>query len=183
MIKDSIEQSTLDSESLFLCDTVGSFYDLDLAPSIFLAGPIERWTPENGPKYTRWRDAALGHLRRKYTQYGTNIRILNPEWDWDTRPEDWNYELQVEWEVRAMRDATCILCYIERIMPDLPGFTTQVEVGEWITSPKLIVGAPPFTPHTKYIQTRRQMADLSWFESLVACCDAALKYAVENHQG
>jgi hypothetical protein len=169
----------MDRELVFLCNTVGSTYDPALMPSIFLAGPIERWTPDYGHKYTRWRDAAVGHLRRNYQFHETDIRILNPERD--ERPEGWSYEMQVEWEVEAMRNATCILCWIERIMPDLPAFTTNIEVGQWLTSPKLIVGAPPDTPHTRYIKTRRQMADLDWFESLVDCCDVALKYAVENH--
>jgi len=171
---------TLDRELVFLRNTVGSTYDPALMPSIFLAGPIERWTPDYGPRYTRWRDAAVGHLRRNYQFHETDIRILNPEWD--ERPEGWSYEIQVEWEVEALRNATCILCWIERIMPDLPGFTTNIEVGQWLTSPKLIVGAPPDTPHVKYIKTRRKMVDLSWFDSLVDCCEVALKYAVECHK-
>ena len=139
-------------------------------PSIFLAGPIERRKVGKRPTLLRWRDTATALLLEAHPF--SDLAIFNPEWD--TRPDGWAYEMQVEWEIAALRKATCILCWIPRQLPDLPAFTTNVEVGEWLNSVKLVVGAPPTAPHTRYIKYRRQRLDLPWYDTLEDCCTSAI---------
>lgn len=158
-----------------LCYTVGCDLSHPTLPSIFLAGPIERRKVGVRPSLLRWRDEAEAFLLKEAP---FTFCVYNPEWD--TKPDGWSYEMQVEWEVTALQKATCVLCWIPRKLPELPAFTTNIEVGEWLHSPKLIVGAPPEAPHTRYIKFRRELLGLSWCTTLEACCAAAINFPKEG---
>lgn len=132
--------------------------------SVFLAGPIERREDGKEPILPQWRKEASQWLS---TYINFDFYIFSPEWG--QKPKDWTYEKQVDWEIEALNQATAILCWIPRQLPLLPAFTTNVEVGEWLHNPKLIVGAPPETPHTRYIKYRREKLGLSWATSLESC--------------
>jgi hypothetical protein len=154
--------------------TVGD--DIDtvdmLDGSIFLAGPVERVADGAEPTLPRWRDTAHELLHH----YRELLVVFNPEWR--VRPPGWTYEKQVAWEITAMARADAILCWIPRHLPQLPGFTTNVEVGEWLRSNKLFVGAPPNTPHTRYIETRLTWLKRPWFTDLPALVDDAVELAI-----
>jgi len=141
--------------------------------SVFLAGPIERRKDDQKPTLPQWRKEAVKWLEL-YTKDLNHFLVLSPEWG--ERPENWSYEKQVDWEIEALQLSTCILCWIPRQLPLLPAFTTNIEVGEWLHSPKLIVGAPPDTPHTRYIQYRRKKLGLSWCTSLESCAIEATRF-------
>ena len=40
---------------------------------------------------------------------------------------------QASWERAGLQNATVILFYIPRKLPELPGFTTNIEFGMWLT--------------------------------------------------
>ena len=78
-----------------------------------------------------------------------------------------------------MQAAAVILCWIPRQLPLLPGFTTNVEVGEWLHSPKLLAGAPLGAPHTKYIETRLKLLCRPWYTDLDKLVTDAVWFSTE----
>lgn len=51
----------------------------------------------------------------------------------------------------ALTNATVILFWIPRKLPDMPGFTTNVEFGYWLHSKKVIYGRLNDATKTKYL--------------------------------
>ena len=145
-------------------------------PSIFLAGPIERRKEGVAPKLPRWRDEAKKHLEKQKERW----RVFDPEWE--TKPVGWSYEKQVSWEVTALQAAGIILFWIPRKLPELPAFTTNIELGEWLHSGKIVVGAPKDAPHTKYAETRCRWEGVPWRNDLEELCLAAYgRWTGENN--
>lgn len=101
------------------------------APSIFLAGP----TPRNA-NGTSWRPDAVNFLGL----LGFEGYVLLPV----DRSGVFhgNYDSQVEWEEEALQKASCIMFWVPRSLPDMPGFTTNDEWGFWKNSGKVTWGAP-----------------------------------------
>lgn len=143
--------------------------------AIFLAGPIERVDPNALQRQLPcWRvdvQVAVARLPEPVVLY-------SPEWH--AKPEGWSYDAQVSWEITAMHAAAVILCWIPRQLPLLPAFTTNVEVGEYLHSSKLLVGAPPEAPHTKYIQTRLARLRRPWYTDLNELVVAAVQQATQR---
>ena len=99
--------------------------------SIFLAGPTPR---DNIIK--SWRKEACDFLEKN----GFNGIVYVPEYStW--RPLE-NYLAQVEWEREALSNASVIAFWVPRELPNMPGFTTNVEFGYWIHTGKIIYGRP-----------------------------------------
>jgi hypothetical protein len=109
--------------------------DLD-APSIFLAGPIPRTSD-----VASWRPQALELLRR----LGFGGIVLTPE------PFFGGFLHQVSWEKRALEDCSVIAFWVPRDLDLLPGFTTNVEFGRYVTSGRVLYGRPSGAPHTDYL--------------------------------
>ena len=150
--------------------TVGSEVTGYVTPQvpIFLAGPIERIPPYGIKLLPQWRKEALQYLEASSVLW----KVLTPEWD--QKPEGWTYEDQIMWEVFHMgRIAKVILFWIPRQLPDLPGFTTNVEVGEYLRSGKIVIGAPPDAPHTEYIKVRCRGLEIRWHTTLKDVCTEA----------
>jgi len=144
--------------------------------AIFLSGPIERRQSNQPPQLPCWRADAFELLRRATP----TVVVYTPEWG--KKPEGWSYENQVAWEVMAMEWADVILFWIPRQLPELPGFTTNIEFGEWLHSGKIMVGAPPDAPHMQYLRTRCHGANIPWYNTLEDCCTAAVRKLGEaNH--
>ena len=55
------------------------------------------------------------------------------------------------WEREALTEATVILFWIPRSLPDMPAFTTNVEFGYWLHSGKVIYGRPDDATKIKYL--------------------------------
>lgn len=136
--------------------------------TIFLAGPIERVPSGDSAKLPRWRDEALQILERRPEKLVT----YNPQWN--TQPIGWTYEMQVSWEIRAMNYAMIRLFWIARVLPDLPGFTTNIEAGEHLSDEDAVFGAPPSAPYTRYLQTRCALMGKPWYTSLEQVCAVAV---------
>lgn len=99
--------------------------------SIFLAGPTPRT-----PDIKSWRTDACKYIQEK--EFDGIVYV--PEYS-SWRPLE-NYLNQVEWEREALSNASVILFWIPRELPDMPGFTTNVEFGYWIHTGKIIYGRP-----------------------------------------
>lgn len=108
--------------------------------SIFIAGP----SPRNG-NVESWRTEAC----RKLEKLGFNGVVYVPEYSTWKPKED--YVDQAMWERIALTEATVILFWIPRELPDMPAFTTNVEFGYWLHSGKVIYGHPDNAKKVKYL--------------------------------
>ena len=108
--------------------------------SIFLAGPTPR-----GENVISWRTEACEILK----QLGFDGVVYVPEYStW--KPKD-DYVDQAMWERIALTNATVILFWVPRKLPDMGGFTTNVEFGYWLHSGKVIYGRPNAASKIKYL--------------------------------
>jgi hypothetical protein len=105
-------------------------------PAIFLAGP----TPRSDDVAT-WRPRAV-ELFAAATFAGD---LLLPE------PFVGDFDSQVAWERAGLEQATLIIFWVPRNLDDLPGFTTNVEFGRYVTSGKILYGRPHQAPKTRYL--------------------------------
>lgn len=108
--------------------------------SIFLAGP----TPRN-KVYQSWRSAACQMLE----DVGFDGVVYVPEYSNGEPKED--YVDQANWEYEALSEATVILFWIPRELPEMPGFTTNVEFGYWVSSGKAVYGRPDYAQKVRYL--------------------------------
>ena len=108
--------------------------------SIFLAGPTPR--DEN---VTSWRNEAC----KKLEELGFDGVVYVPEYStWKPKKD---YIEQAMWERVALTEATVILFWIPRNLPDMPVFTTNVEFGYWLNTKKVIYGRPNEAQKIKYL--------------------------------
>ncbi len=110
--------------------------------SLFLGGPSPRTQ-----QVRSWRKDALDILLPK----NLDITVFVPEdrngiWD-----ESIKYKEQIAWERHALKTATVLMFWIPRDLKILPGFTTNIEFGEWMRSGKVVLGAPSGTPKMGYL--------------------------------
>ena len=104
--------------------------------SIFLAGPTPRKI-----EVKSWRDEVC----KKLEELGFDGVVYVPEYSTHGKFEDYDVQShtnQVEWERTALLNASVILFWIPREIPDMPAFTTNVEFGYWIHTGKIIYGRP-----------------------------------------
>lgn len=114
-----------------------------LTRSVFLAGPSPRTSED-----PNWRPAAIEALRQTGFE-GTVFLPIPRDGKW---PE--NYLDQVEWEHRHLALADVVALWCPRDLEKLPGFTTNVEFGEWLHSGKMLYGRPEGAPSTRYLDAR-----------------------------
>lgn len=114
---------------------------LSAEPSIFLAGPTSR-----ACGLTEWRQTALNFL----AFYKFNGTVYVPE---NSNDEQYDYNIQVEWEREHLNKSTVILFWVPREIHTLPGFTTNVEFGYWMAKypKKCIYGRPDNAENTRYL--------------------------------
>jgi hypothetical protein len=109
-------------------------------PSIFLAGPTPR-----AAQTVSWRREALQILQKA----GFPGAVLIPErHDWVS---SFDYIDQVEWEFACLEAATVIAFWIPRDPVSLPGFTTNVEFGRYVSSKRCVYGRPDSAPKNRYL--------------------------------
>lgn len=111
-----------------------------LTASIFLAGPSPRIDSD-----PNWRPEAI-HALRSAGFEGTVFVPLSRRADQVTDFTD-----QAAWERVHLRLADVIAVWCPRDMQRLPGFTTNVEFGEWLNSGRLLYGRPDDAPHNRYL--------------------------------
>jgi transcriptional regulator with XRE-family HTH domain len=75
--------------------------------------------------------------------------VYNPDY---TNLENKNsYEDQLKWELKGISEATAVLFWIERDMPERPGLTTNVEFGYWLHSGRVVYGRPDSSEKCLYL--------------------------------
>lgn len=99
--------------------------------SIFLAGPTPR-----GKNQISWRKEACEILER----LNFDGVVYVPEYSTWHPKED--YTDQAMWERMALTEATVIMFWVPRSLPDMAGFTTNVKFGYWMPTKKVIYGRP-----------------------------------------
>lgn len=115
--------------------------------SIFLVGPSPR-----SAEVPSWRPEAIQELEDQ----GFKGIVYIPE----TRDGKWKHSYldQVEWEFAALTSASAIIAWVPRDLKTLPGFTTNVEFGYWVTSGHLFYGRPEGAAKTRYLDHVYQRA-------------------------
>ena len=108
--------------------------------SIFLAGPTPR-----EERVKTWRKEACKIIEDN----GFDGVVYVPEYS-SYRPLE-NYLAQVEWERDALSNASVIVFWIPRELPDMPAFTTNVEFGYWIHTGKILYGRPDNSRKNGYL--------------------------------
>ena len=108
--------------------------------SIFLAGP----TPRDG-QTPSWRSNALSILND--LNYDGIVYIPENEIKGGVIDND----KQFAWELKALKEASIIVFWIPRKLPEMPAFTTNVEFGYWLRTGKIIYGRPNNAEHKGYL--------------------------------
>ena len=108
--------------------------------SIFLAGPTPR-----GENVESWRTKACNIIE----QLGFDGIVYVPEYStWKPKAD---YVDQAQWERDALSNASVIVFWIPRTLPDMPAFTTNVEFGYWLHTGKVLYGRPDDAKKIKYL--------------------------------
>jgi hypothetical protein len=110
---------------------------------IFLVGPTPR-----SSEVKSWRPEALAILHDAAFQ--GPVYVPEPE-DGDWGPD---YTHQIEWEHKALEHAAhygCIAAWVPRNLKTMPAFTTNVEFGLYLRSPRFVYGRPPNAPNCRYL--------------------------------
>lgn len=108
--------------------------------SIFLAGPTPR-----GDDIESWRKNACSDLEKM----GFDGVVYVPEYSTGKAKAD--YTDQAMWEREALTEASCIVFWIPRELPAMPGFTTNAEFGYWLHTGKVLYGRPFGASKIKYL--------------------------------
>lgn len=98
-------------------------YDVPGVPSIFLAGPTAR-----SNEYDKsWRKDAVQYLESK----GFRGIVYVPEHSKPSSFDDTEaaWDARTEWEWQCIEAADCVVFWVPRKMPDMPGLTTNLEFG------------------------------------------------------
>ena len=108
--------------------------------SVCLAGPTPR-----KKEVPSWRPDACGYLK----ELGFDGTIYVPELS--NGEAQFNYENQIEWEWKALEEASIIVFWIPRDFTNMPAFTTNVEFGYYVRDPKVVYGRPDTAQGNKYL--------------------------------
>ena len=147
---------------------------INLHDPIFLAGPSRR---PNDPEFKKdgWREEAVRLLRE--ADFNGDIIIPEPR---DKQPlTDWSHRRQVDWETEGLHKAHRIIFWIPR-SEDLPGYTTNIEFGEWLNSGKIYVGWPNGSLRNDYLQDRLDKKHIIRYHKLQEIVDDYMNYQNEE---
>lgn len=133
-------------------------------PTIFLAGPSLRGE-YNGKQH--WRLEAI----KLIGQMGFTGIVFSPE------PMTEEYAKQVAWEDRRLHEAEVIAFWVPRDLETLPGFTTNIEFGEWMKSGKCVLGYPEGAPKTRYLRIKADKYGIPVAHTLFDTMDLAVRKA------
>lgn len=135
-----------------------SSLDFGDGPVLFLAGPCPRGTTEQTQWQGQWHAQAVEILNR----YGYNITVCIPL-PYET---DKDFEDGVRWEDACMNRADAILFWVPRDLEKLPGFTTNVEFGEYMDSGKVVLAYPEGAPKMRYLEVKARWKGITVLHSL-----------------
>ncbi len=143
-------------------------YATETAPAeytkaLFAAGPTPR-----GVEAMSWRLELLDELTRQ----GYDGVVFIPEPRNGVFAHD--YDDQIEWETLYLNLADVILFWVPRELQHMPAFTTNVEYGTWLTSGKVVFGAPPEAPKNRYLAFLADTNKVPQASTLAGTVDLAL---------
>ena len=144
---------------------------------IYLAGPTQRIDGASKEYPRSYRNDIVEQL----SNLGFKGTVVVPEYRDNIVPVGWSYNKQILWEIDAMSQASKILFWVPRDLTTMPAFTTNIEFGEWLSSGKVIVGAPEGTPKTRYMMERIDLKDGGWHTSIEELCKEALSFFDKRH--
>lgn len=122
----------------------------NLTKSIFLAGPSPRELSVHD-----WRHEAIDYLKSINFQGSIFVPIPERRFKGEAESPNWNYHDQVNWECEARSVADVILFWIPRsISGKMPGFVTNIEFGEDLSTGKVVYGRPVEAEKCKYLDKR-----------------------------
>jgi calcineurin-like phosphoesterase family protein len=137
---------------------------LSLSNAVFLAGPCPREDYEDD-----WRKEAIEILN----EIGFKGDIINP-----TNPEyDGDLTTQTIWEYKGLHLASHILFWIPRNKKH-PAFTTNIEFGEWMDKPNVVIGFPPESERNDYLRERLKMLSKPVYSTLRDICMKVLDNSI-----
>lgn len=134
--------------------------------SIFLAGPCPRDNSES------WHADAIEYLKEQ--DYDGHVIIPLPFIC------NLNYDEQADWEDIYLNIADIIVFWVPRDLDNLPGFTTNVEFGEWMKSGKVIYARPENAPKTHYLDHKAKKHDVPCISDLYSALDLAIVMLEDN---
>lgn len=139
-------------------------------PSIFLAGPSYKLSKGEKPTYgTTWRQETIKLLE----QLNFTGTVFVPEFQHSQMPKNWTYSRHISWELECLKLATVILFWVPR-SPELPGFTTNIEFGQYMQSGKIVVGAPENALCMDYIREWCRRLHIPYHTNLTQTIQSAL---------
>jgi calcineurin-like phosphoesterase family protein len=136
-----------------------------VGPTIFLAGPTPR--DKNVPS---WRPAFTEELLR--SGFRGTIIIPEPEFF----QENFDYDKQIEWEDEGLTKAHLIVFWVPRNLKDMPGFTTNIEFGEWMKSGKIVLGFPPKAEKMRYLTFKADKYSIPVYNTTSELCSYIVNY-------
>lgn len=139
----------------------------EIKRSIFLAGPCPRKF-EHGDR--TWHDGALHYL----DSVGYDGHVFIP------LPFLGDYIEGVHWEETYLNIADVILFWVPRDLEVLPGFTTNIEFGEWFKSGKAVLGYPQGAPKMSYLDLKARENGVEVRSTLEETIDVALSMVGEG---
>jgi len=136
--------------------------------SLFLAGPSHRGEYEGK---SHWREEAIEILK----DMDFDGAVFSPE------PMVGSYPEQVAWEDRRLNESTVILFWVPRDLDLLPGFTTNVEFGEWMKSGKVVLGYPQEAPKMRYLHAKADKYGIPVAHTLTETLETAIELLRRTH--
>lgn len=144
---------------------------LAVTRSLFLAGPSPR-----EKSVTDWRLEALALLAELEFDGEVFIPIPEARFYGGDDSQNWTYDHQVDWECKARHVADQIVFWVPReIANGMPGFTTNVEFGEDLSSGKIVYGRPANAEKCRYLDKRIEGIGLPVHDSLALLLSTALR--------
>lgn len=123
-----------------------------ITKSMFLEGPSMRSSDQKD-----WKHEALAILENIQYDGAVIIPIPKNKFYGGEDDSEWNYIGQVDKEIQLRNKADIIVAWVAREIDysrkdlGMPGFTTNVEIGEDLHSGKFIYGRPDSAPKCRYL--------------------------------
>lgn len=118
--------------------------------SIFLLGPSPR-----GQSESHWRLQAIEILKQLNFKGEVFVPIPEKKFHGGQGASSWTYLNQIDWECKFRHIADKLVFWVPRdIEGGLPGFTTNVEFGEDLSSGKIMYGRPEGADKCRYLDER-----------------------------
>lgn len=134
----------------------------NIVKSMFLAGPSPREL-----SVSDWRVKALEYLES--INFNGTVFLPIPEGRFYGKADSttWSYNNQVNWECEARNVADIILFWVPRSLSGkMPGFVTNIEFGEDLSSGKIVYGRPVDAEKCKYLDKRFEDLNYQVHETL-----------------